>query len=133
VAVPGETDLDAMLASMAVARRPGVFTYAALDAPAGSLVGAAHALVVEDEGTTLVLAVHDAHDAGLDVPIELAWLTVTVPSSLAAVGLTAAFSRWLAEAGIPCNVLAGMHHDHVLVPTTRVDDAVRLLSSPRSD
>lgn len=127
--VPGATDLEAMLAGMAVARRPGVFTYAALGAPAGSLVAAAHAVVVEDEATTLVLAVDDARRAGLDVPIELAWLTVTVHSSLEAVGLTAAFSRWLADAGIPCNVLAGMHHDHVLVPTARADDALRVLSS----
>jgi hypothetical protein len=53
-----------------------------------------------------------------------AWLTLTVDSSLEAVGLTAAFSAALAEAGIPANLLAGLRHDHILVPADRADDAV---------
>ncbi|MBG6106956.1 hypothetical protein [Frigoribacterium sp. CG_9.8] len=30
-------------------------------------------------------------------------------------------------AGISCNVLAGAHHDHILVPLARTDDALRVL------
>ena len=41
-----------------------------------------------------------------------------------AVGLTAAFSHALGEAGISCNVTAGYHHDHLLVPSARADEAV---------
>jgi hypothetical protein len=54
-------------------------------------------------------------------------LTLTVWSSLEAVGLTAAFSRALADADIPCNVLAGYHHDHLLVPVDRADEAIAAL------
>ena len=57
----------------------------------------------------------------------MAWLSLTVQSSLEAVGLTAAFSKVLGDAGIPCNVLAGYHHDHLLVPIDRVDDAIAVL------
>ena len=49
-------------------------------------------------------------------------------SDLEAVGMTAAISRALADAGIACNVLAGSRHDHLLVPWNRRDDAVVILS-----
>jgi len=52
---------------------------------------------------------------------------LTVHSSLDAVGLTAAFSTALAQAGIGCNVLAGRYHDHILVPHNRREDAVAAL------
>ena len=48
-------------------------------------------------------------------------------SALDAVGLTAAFATALAAAGISCNVLAGYHHDHVLVDTDRASEAVSVL------
>ncbi len=124
---PGETDLDAMLASLDVERRRGVFTFVAVEAPAPELIAAAHALVAEGALTTLVMPVEAARRAGLPVVVEMAWLSLTVRSSLEAVGLTAAFSARLAEHDIACNVLAGYHHDHVLVPVERVDDAVRAL------
>ena len=129
MAVPGGTDLDAMLASLAVERRPGVFTFIAVDVPTQGLIAAAHAVVTEGRLTTLVLPVEAAERAGQPVAVRLAWLSLTVQSSLEAVGLTAAVSARLAAAGIACNVLAGYHHDHVLVPVDRVDEATALLTA----
>ena len=125
---PGETDLDKMLATLRVERRPGVFTYAAVRAPAPELLAAAHGVVTEDDLTTLVLPVEAAERAGLPVELEMAWLSLTVRSSLEAVGLTAAFSAKLGKAGIPCNVLAGFHHDHILVPVDRAQHAIDVLT-----
>ena len=48
-------------------------------------------------------------------------------SSLEAVGLTAAFATALAREGISCNVLAGRHHDHLLVAAVDADRAVQAL------
>jgi hypothetical protein len=47
---------------------------------------------------------------------------------LAAVGLTAAVSKVLTEAGISCNVVAGFTHDHLFVPHDRAADALRALA-----
>jgi hypothetical protein len=56
-------------------------------------------------------------------------ITLSVHSSLEAVGLIVAVSRALADAGIPANVIAGYHHDHVLVPTDRAAEALRALGA----
>jgi hypothetical protein len=129
MAVPGETDLDKMLASLQVERRPGVFTYAAVAAPTPELLAAAHGMVTEDEGITLILPIEAAELAGLPVDIELAWLSLTVQSSLEAVGLTAAFAATLGAHDIPCNVLAGYHHDHILVPVDKAQRAIDALTA----
>lgn len=74
------------------------------------------AMVTEAEGTTVVIGAADAMRMDLDTEFVAAWLTLNVDSALDAVGLTAALSSVLAADGIPCNVLAGYHHDHLLVP-----------------
>ncbi len=127
---PGETDLQTMLDTLGVERRPGVFTFVAIEQPDAELLALADATVVERESTTLVLPVEVAERAGLGVVGEMAWLSLTVNSSLDAVGLTAAFAKILGDEGISCNVLAGFHHDHILVPVDRADDAIRALTAP---
>ena len=121
----GETDLSQMLASLDVEQRPGRFTFVTGDH--GELRDVAEAMIEEAEGVTYVVTVDDARRAGALVEFESAWLTLTVHSSLEAVGLTAVVSAALAEEGIACNVLAGYHHDHLLVPANRADDAVHTL------
>lgn len=121
----GETDLARMLAALDVVRRPGVYTFVTGEWP--SLAAVAAAVIAEDEGPTYVVTTEQADAVGAPVGFEAAWLTLTVHSALEAVGLTAAFSAALGEIGISCNVLAAFHHDHVLVPVDRADDAVAAL------
>ena len=116
-----------MLAELDVRRRPGVFTFVSVDVPTPGLLAAAHGMVKEGTETTLVLPVESAQRAGLPVVVEMAWLSLTVKSSLEAVGLTAAFAKILGDADISCNVLAGYHHDHILVPLDRANDALDAL------
>lgn len=75
----------------------------------------------------IVLTVEAAESRGWFVEFEAAWLTLDVHSSLEAVGLTAVVARALADEGIPCNVLAGYYHDHLLVPALRAEDAIRCI------
>jgi len=73
------------------------------------------AVIREDEGVTLVMTRADADRAGLGYDYVAARITLRVGSALADIGLTALFSRVLADAGISCNVIAGLAHDHVFV------------------
>jgi hypothetical protein len=124
----GETDLDEMLADLGVRRRSGVFTYVFVPARTSDLAHLAEATVREGQGIALVVSVQAARAAGLPVGVQLAWLSLTVHSSLEAVGLTAAVSTRLAAHGIACNVLAGYRHDHLLVPVDQAQAAIALLT-----
>ena len=81
----------------------------------------------EVEGVTLILTEAQAHDAGLTAAALWACITLTVHSSLAAVGLIAAVATKLAASGISVNPVAGYYHDHLFVPWDRREDALRLL------
>ena len=124
----GVTDLEELIRSMRPEARDGEFVIASV--PALHVVWLpAEAVIHEDEGPTVVLRREDADRFEIAYDFVAAWITLTVHSSLEAVGLTAAFSTALADAGISCNVLAGFHHDHLLVPADRRDDALEVLAA----
>ena len=54
-------------------------------------------------------------------------IVLQVFSALDGVGLTAAVATALANEGIPCNMIAGYHHDHVFVPSAMAGRAVAVL------
>jgi hypothetical protein len=125
--VTGLTDLDEMIATLEPVLREGEYVFVSVSADAASRLPA-EATIREDEGITVVLLREHADAAGLGYDFVARWISLTVNSSLAAVGLTAAFAAALGEAGISCNVLAAYHHDHILVP---VDDAERAMQALR--
>jgi hypothetical protein len=123
-------DLSQLLRNLSVIRRSGrwcvvtnIKAFAGIEAAAS---------IVEDEGVTSVITVADAERLGIEVDFVAAWLTLNVNSALDMVGLTAAVATALASEGIPCNVLAGYHHDHLLVPENDADRAVGILLGLRS-
>lgn len=138
-AVPGgETDLAAILDALTVSRRAGVFHVVAVAAAqAGGLgVGSGiEALIREPEAVgetvTVVCDTEALERHGWSSAFDAAWLTIDVHTSMEAVGLTAAMSAALGAQQIPCNILAGFHHDHLLVPVDLADRAVDCLLSLR--
>jgi hypothetical protein len=125
------TDLKAILAALDVYARDEAYVVATVDhgSPA---VSDAHATIAENEGITVVLPEGAARRHGIVGEPTFAWLTLTVFTSFEAVGLTAAFSAALADANISCNVLAGYHHDHLLVPSRDHYRALQVLRGLRS-
>ena len=82
----------------------------------------------EEEGLTLVLDKKAADGAGLAYDSVFNCITLTVHSSLDAVGLTAAISGKLAANGISANIIAAYHHDHVFVQKCNAQSALQLLT-----
>ncbi len=106
-----------------LSREPYVF--AAHEPPPGVTP---FAVIREDEGVTAVLTRADADRAGMAYDYVAARITLRVGSALTDVGLTALFSRTLADAGISCNVIAGLAHDHLFVGWEQGEQARALLS-----
>ena len=76
-----------------------------------------------------------AEAAGLSHQFASRLITLTVHSSLEAVGFLAAVTARLAAAGIAVNAVSAFYHDHLFVPEHRADDALSLLrnlSTPQS-
>ena len=126
----GETHLPNILANLDVDVREGTYVLVTRRTPDAAADAVAEARITEREGITYV--VPEAF-AGNEPPgFVAAWISLRVHSALNAVGVTAAVSGVLAERGIACNVLAGFHHDHLLVPAARRDDAVAAIRSLRT-
>lgn len=121
-------DLDDILSSLVITRRDGVFVVCSLDEVPDADV---EAVVIEDEGITVVLPLEQAQELRVSWGFEAAWLTIDVRTALDGVGLTAVLSRALADVGLSCNVLAGYHHDHLLVPAAHADEAIATLETLR--
>ncbi|MBY3186101.1 MULTISPECIES: ACT domain-containing protein [Rhizobium] len=87
----------------------------------------------EREGLTLVLEKGEAHEAGFETSLAMRQITLNVNSALDGVGLTAGVAACLADAGIPCNMVAAYHHDHIFVPAGLADRALHLLATLQAE
>jgi hypothetical protein len=82
----------------------------------------------ETEGFTVIIKKELADSLKLEYSFVASWITLTVHSSLEAVGLTAAFSKALSQEGISCNVVAAFYHDHIFVSKKDTDKAMEILN-----
>jgi hypothetical protein len=123
----GETNLPTLLRHLNPVLQEGAYVFCTVapscQLPLAELLGTFR----EAEGLTLILPQATADRLGLAYNYVVAWLTLQVHSSLAAVGLTAAFAQALAGAGISSNVVAGYYHDHLFVACTDAQRAVQVL------
>ncbi len=122
------TDLDILLKSMSPELIEGDYVFCTVE---GGLADYVHlnpmATFREKEGLTLVLTEEVATQAQLSFDGVFSMITLSVHSSLEAVGLTAAFATKLGSYGISANVIAGYYHDHIFVQKHKADQAMRAL------
>ena len=116
-------ETHAMIAGMSPVRQPGSFVFATLDAAPPEAI----ATIREVEGLSVLLPTETAAERGLATDMPMAMITLQVNSALDGIGLTAAVSRALTDIDVPCNVVAGHHHDHIFVPEVHADLAIAAL------
>ena len=125
----GETNLDVLIKSMKPELNDGLYVFCTVpphrlpDIPIEDIL--MH--FKEKEGITIVISEDLAVQHLLEFEQRFSWITLSVHSSLSAVGLTAAFSATLSKNNISCNVIAGYFHDHIFVDYRDAEKAISAL------
>lgn len=121
----GIVELEKLLKSMSPEIKSGEYVFCTVD---GNCLDYAHlkplASFRESEGLCLIVSLEEAEKAQLAYEGKFKQITLTVHSSLNAVGLTAAVATKLASYGISANVVAAYYHDHIFVPTEKASEAL---------
>ncbi len=125
----GETELAKLLKDMKPELHTGEYVYCLAASWEQAVRLEAIGIFHEKEGVTVILPKLTADEASLPYSTTCAWITLTVHSSLEAVGLTAAVSKALTEANISCNVVAAYYHDHIFVPVKDGTRALQILKN----
>jgi hypothetical protein len=124
----GERDLQTLLKGMQPELQDGVFVFCTI-ADGTNLPATIKPRLIfrEREATTIVVRREEAETLGLPHQFASRLITLSIHSSLEAVGFLAAVTARLAEAGISVNAVSAFHHDHLFVPAHRTDEALALL------
>ncbi|MEM8548133.1 MAG: ACT domain-containing protein [Pseudomonadota bacterium] len=118
----GEEDLSALLRGLAPVLDPLDYVFITGTADQEAHYTEPFAVVREREGLTYIVAA----DTKADVP-RMRRIELTVHSSLAAVGLTAAVATALTAHNISANVVAAFYHDHIFVAAADAERALKVL------
>lgn len=124
----GETNLGRLLKTMKPKLNTGDFVFCTIRDLAGIDINDTVLMFREDEGITIIIQREIADKLNLDYSFIASWISLTVHSSLNAVGLTSAFSKALADNGISCNVVAAYYHDHIFVDKKHAEEAMGILN-----
>lgn len=125
----GETNLEILLKSMQPILRDGEFVFCTIPlqrlreldlTPIGQFQ--------EDEGLTVILQREQAEKVGLQYTYIARMITLSVHSSLDAVGFLAAVAGKLAQHGISVNPVSAYYHDYLFVPADKANDAMKVLA-----
>ena len=131
-----ERDLSALLSTLSVKRREGVWRFETIPADQASWVELVNLretrqiamLFQEEEGLTVIKTATDETEEDN----RWVWLELSVYSDLQAVGFLAKVAEALTTANVPCNAIAAYHHDHIFVPQALADAAVKAIEALRS-
>jgi hypothetical protein len=125
----GELNLNTLLKTMKPKLHIGEFVFCSLSNLTHINIEDVVLIFKEEEALTIIVKKEIADALNLAYSFVACWITLTVHSSLEAVGLTAAFSKALADNEISCNVVAAFYHDHIFVDKKNAEKAMAVLNS----
>ena len=125
----GETNLETLLATMSPNLMAEEYVFCSVQ---GDYIDynalSPLASFRESEGLTLVISKEMALAHQLPFESVFRGITLTIHSSLDAVGLTAAVSGKLTANNISANVIAAYYHDHIFVQSEKAELALKVLN-----
>jgi len=126
----GEKSLEKLLSSMSPKLIHGEYVFCTIENGVYGDYAEAKPIAsfTEEEGLTVVILKESAEELGLHYEGIFRCITLTVHSSLEAIGLTAAVSAKLSEHQISANIIAAFYHDHVFVPSRDAEKAISVLA-----
>jgi uncharacterized protein len=124
-----KTDLNTLLKTMNPTLHDGEYVFCAVNALNDTDINDIVLFFREEEAVTIIISKETAIRLNLKFIFIAAWITLTVNSSLEAVGFTAVFSNALSQKGISCNVVAGYYHDHIFVNSNDAEKAMEILAN----
>lgn len=127
-AMSGEGDIETLLKNMKPEMLEGIFVFCSIPNDSEIPASLRPALTFrEREATTLIVRREEAERARLPYQFASRQITLTIHSSLEAIGFLAAITGRLADAGISVNAASAFYHDHLFVPEHRAEEALRVL------
>ena len=125
----GERNLDRLIGAMRPELHDGEFVFCTVspevyEALEVQPVGCFR----EEEGVTLILGRDIAERTGLAYVYASRLITLSVHSSLEAVGFLAVIAQALAAVGISVNPVSAYYHDHLFVPVGKAELALEVLN-----
>lgn len=126
--MPGKKNLAELLSTMCPALAPDEYAFLTVNSEQRRrLIVPALMEFHEREGITLVTRRADAEKEGLSFAFPCRLITLSVHSSLEAIGFLAVITQHLAEAQISVNAVSAFYHDHLFVPTEKAELAMEVL------
>ena len=124
----GERDLDHLLRNMEPILEDEELVFCSLPShEADEYIAFSQGYYVESEGTTLVMGKHLADLNDLEYNLIFKRITLSVHSSLEAVGFLARITEVLAAQGISVNVISAYYHDYLYIKSSVAEEALNLL------
>ncbi len=126
--IDGERDLDHLLKNMEPILEDDELVFCSLPShEADDYLAISQGYYVEREGTTLILSRHLADLKKLSYILVFRRITLTVHSSLEAVGFLARITEVLAAQGISVNVISALYHDYLYIKSSEAKEALNIL------
>ncbi|MES2747666.1 MAG: ACT domain-containing protein [Bacteroidota bacterium] len=125
----GEKNLELLLKTMKPKLNEGDYVFCTVTTLDSNYLKDIEMFFKEEEAITIIVKKEIADAMQLNYTLVMSWITLTVHSSIEAVGLTAAFSKALSQKQISCNVVAAFYHDHIFVAKKDAIQAMSILNA----